>query len=166
MTTCGKYLFIDLINIMTSLSDLVPLSTLHFEKYYRRNKYFGGVYSRDFLDIIQIEDNKRKKFYIINLDDETGPGTHWVVLFMSEVPIYFDSSGVYPPKELNFIKNLYFIPYRIQATNSRICGLYCLYFINEALKGRKYMDIVLDVDKNDYNENERRIYFHFSKVLT
>ena len=152
---------------MTSLSDPVPLSTPHFEKYYRKNKSFGGVFSGD---IIQIEDNKQKKFYILNLDDETGPGTHWVVLFMhryltKRVPIYFDSFGVYPPKELNFIENLYFIPYRIQATNSRICGLYSLYFINQALKGRKYMDIVLDVDKNDHNENERRIYFHFSKVL-
>ena len=148
---------------MTSLSDLVPLSTSHFEKYYRKNKYFGGVFSRDSLDIVPL----KKKFYIINLDDENGPGTHWVVLFMSRVglPIYFDSFGVYPPKELNFIENLYFIPYRIQATNSRNCGLYCIYFINQTLKGRKYIDIVLDFDKNDYNENERRIYFHFSKVL-
>ena len=37
---------------------------------------------------------------IINLDDQTGPGTHWVCYVISpRNVIYFDSYGLPPPKE-------------------------------------------------------------------
>ena len=87
----------------------MPLSTSHFETFDRKKKYFNGVFSRDSFK----EDNERleKKFYVINIDEETGPGTHWVVLFMStkSVPIccYVDSFDVYPLKALNFSENLF-----------------------------------------------------------
>ena len=78
--------------------------------------------------------------------------------------VCFDTGGVLP-KEMNFIISLHFVPYRIQTSNSRNCGLYCLYLVNQTHKDRKYIDILLDFDKHDYNQNERRIYFHFSKAL-
>ena len=86
-----------------------------------------------------------RKFYIINLDDESGPGTHWVVLYnLRKRPIYFDSFGVWPPKELGPIENLVNNEYRIQSFNSSSCGLYCIYIIDELLTGRDFLDILLD----------------------
>lgn len=123
--------------------------------YYNGNKYFGGVYPRD-----SIPKTLRKKFYVINLDKQTGPGTHWVLLFNINSPKYFDSFGAPPIEEIK-------IPvtsnrYRVQAMNSQNCGLYCIYFADELLKGRQLIDILLDFDPVDYENNERQIQFHFS----
>ena len=45
---------------------------------------------------------KDEGMYIINLDDSTGPGTHWgaVISDMSDRAIYFDSFGLSPPQEI------------------------------------------------------------------
>ena len=85
----------------------------------------------------------QKKFYIINLDDETGPGTHWVLMYnIQNPPIYFDSFGVWPPRELYQIKNLLFNEYRVQKLDSNLCGLYVIYIVDELLKKREFMDIL------------------------
>ena len=41
--------------------------------------------------------------------------------------IYFDSFGVWPPKELGKIRNFVYKEYHIQYLNSSSCGLYCIY---------------------------------------
>ena len=121
----------------TTLANAIPLSNWHFDRYYANNRYYGGVYSRD-----SIPKRIGAKFYIINLDDSTGPGTHWVALYnVGRKPIYFDSFGVWPPKELMKIKNLLFNDYRIQSRNSRSCGLYCIYVCDQLLAGREFIDI-------------------------
>ena len=38
---------------------------------YLKIKNFNGVFSRD-----QIQDQNKKGYYIINMDDRQGPGTH------------------------------------------------------------------------------------------
>ena len=99
-----------------------------------------------------------RKFYIINLDDESGPGSHWVVLYnLRKTPIYFDSFGVWLPKELTKIKNLVINECRVQSLNSTTCGLYCIYIIDELLAGREFVDILLDFSPSDYENNEFKI---------
>ena len=98
------------------------------------------------------------KFYIINLDYSTGPGTHWVALYnVGPKPIYFDSFGVWKPKELTKIKNLVFNDYRIQSRNSRSCGLYCIYVCDQLLASREFIDILLDFSPIDFMLNEAKI---------
>ena len=59
-------------------------------KYYENESRFNGVYSRDNLP------NKLKDgAYVINLDEYSDIGTHWISLFLKNNDItYFDSLGV------------------------------------------------------------------------
>ena len=67
-----------------------PLTNSEIQKYYQNDPRFNGVYSRDNLSA-KIKDGA----YIINLDDYTDIGTHWVALYVSNnVVTYFDSFGV------------------------------------------------------------------------
>ena len=106
------------------------------------------------------------KFHIINLDHESGPCTHWVVLYsFRKKPIYFDSVGVWPPKELTKINNLMFNDYRIESRNSRSCGLYCIYVCDQLLAGRHFIDILLDFSPSDFMLNETKILNEMNKPL-
>ena len=58
-------------------------------------KHFRGIYSRDGLP-----KKIRKECGIINLDDMTGPGTHWVCYRnIDNVVEYFDPFGLIMPNE-------------------------------------------------------------------
>lgn len=77
----------------------------------------------------------RNETGIVNLDDSTGPGTHWVSYKkLGNTVYYFDSFGNLPPvKELQF----YFHPatcvmynyQQYQNFNTEICGHLCLEFL-------------------------------------
>jgi hypothetical protein len=92
--------------------------------------YFRGVYMKDQLP------NKIQKYesMIINLDNSSGPGTHWVCFFKKDKAInYYDSFGVKPPSELikYFGKNV--IHYNIEKNQNFdqvICGHLCLKFLS------------------------------------
>ena len=84
-----------------------PLTNLEIQKYYKNEQRFNGVYSRDNLPKI------KNGAYIINLDEYSDIGTHWVALYINNNNnnnndnnnnnvIYFDSFGVeHIPKEMN-----------------------------------------------------------------
>ena len=110
----------------------MPLHHLtHFEiqKYYQNEPRFNGVYSRDNLQ--KIKDGA----YIINLDEYSDIGTHWVALYVqNNYVIYFDSFGVeHIPKEIRtFIsnKNIKTNIFWIQTYDSVICRCFCIGFID------------------------------------
>ena len=88
-------------------------------KYYESESRFNGVYSRDTL-----RNRIRDGVYVINLDEYSDIGTHWVALYVKNNDItYFDSFGVeHIPKEIiKFIncpsqnKNIMTNIFRIQA---------------------------------------------------
>ena len=67
--------------------------------------------------------------YVINRDGHKDTGTYWVALFCKKNEIvYFDSFGVeHIPEEIKkFIgnKNIKANIYRVQATNSVMCGYF------------------------------------------
>ena len=67
---------------------MLPHSLTNFEipKCYQNEPRFNGVYSRD-----KIKDGA----YIINLNEYSDIGTHWVALYVSNNDVtYFDSFGV------------------------------------------------------------------------
>ena len=80
-----------------------PLTNFEIQKYYQNELRFNGVYSRDNLP------NKIKDgAYVINLDEYSDIGTHWIALYaLNNNVTYFDSFGVeHIPKEIKkFIGN-------------------------------------------------------------
>ena len=67
-----------------------PLTNFEIKEYYENEPRFNGVYSRD-----NLPKTIKNKAYIINLNEYTDAGTHWIALYVrnNEV-IYFDSFGV------------------------------------------------------------------------
>ena len=67
-----------------------PLINFEIQKCYQNEPKFNGVYSRDNLT------NKIKDgAYVINLDEYSDIGTHWVALYVkNNNATYFDSFGV------------------------------------------------------------------------
>ena len=89
---------------------------------------FNGIYARDELT----KDEMEKGFYIFNLDDTEGVGTHWVAVYYDNVfpSIYFDSYGFPAPTIIeNRIKPYIFSDRDVQAFNSTACGYFCIAFI-------------------------------------
>ena len=79
-----------------------PLTNFEIQKYYQNESRSNGVYSRD--NIQKIKDEA----YIINLDESSDIGTHWVASYVQNNDvIYFDSFRVeHIPKALRtFISN-------------------------------------------------------------
>ena len=66
------------------------------KKYYQNEPRFNGVYSRD--NLSKIKDGA----YIIDLDEYSDTGTHWIALYVNNNSVtYFDSFGVEQiPKEI------------------------------------------------------------------
>ena len=74
-----------------------PLTNFGIQEYYQNKPKLNSVYSRDNLP------NKIKDGgYVINLDDYSDIGTHWIDLYVKNNTVtYFDSFGVKNiPKEI------------------------------------------------------------------
>ena len=66
-----------------------PLTNFEIQKYYQNEPRFNGVYSRD--NLPKIKDGA----YVINLDEYSDIGTHWIALYIQNNDVtYFDSFGV------------------------------------------------------------------------
>ena len=102
-----------------------------------------GVYSK--YNLTEIKDGAS----VINLDEYSNIGTHWVALYVGGASskdiqnnnvTYFDSFGVeYIPKEIKtFInnKNIKTNIFRTQASDSIMCGYFCISFIDFMLVGK------------------------------
>ena len=91
-----------------------PLTNFEIQKYYQNEPRFNGVYSRD--NLPKIKDGA----YVINLDEYSDIGTHWVALCVQNNDVtYFDSFRVehIPEGITAFIsnKNIKNYIFRIQA---------------------------------------------------
>ena len=101
--------------------------------YLKNSKSFISCYPKDKLKIIKI--NKKKPMScVINFDDSTGGGTHWVCcLYHPKLPhsYYIDSFGLKPPLDvINFLnkykKPIFYNDANIQSIDSVKCGSYCV----------------------------------------
>ena len=112
----------------------MDLNNFEIEAYDQNEFRFNGVYSRD-----NLPDKIKDGAYVINLDEYSDIGTHWVSLYVNNKTVtYFDSFGVehIPNKIKNFInnKNIMRNIFRIQAYDSVMCGYFCIRFIDLCLK--------------------------------
>ena len=96
-----------------------PLTNFEIQKYYQNEPRFNGVYSRD-----NLSDEIKDGAYVINFDEYSDIGTHWIALYINNNSVtYFDSLEVeHIPKEIKkFIDGSLSITtniFRIQAYNS------------------------------------------------
>ena len=140
-----------------------PLTDFEIQKYYKNLSKFKGVYSRDNLPN-RIKDGA----YIINLDEYSDIGTHWVALYINNNDVtYFDRFGVeHIPKEIKkFIDRSLSITtniFRIQAYDSIMCGYFCIGFINFMLAGKTLTDFTNLFSPNDFKRNYDTILKYFS----
>ena len=130
-------------------------------KCYENEPRFNGVYSRDNLP------NKIKDgAYVINLDEYSDIGTHWVALWVNNNNVtYFDSFGVehIPKKIIKFIenRNINTNIFRIQAYDSIMCGYFCIGFIDFMFKGKILTDYTNLFSRNDFKKNDDTILNYF-----
>ena len=71
---------------------ILPHSWTNFEieKYYQKESKFNGVHSRG-----NLPDKIMNGANVINLDEYSDTGTHWIALYvLNNNVIYFDSFGV------------------------------------------------------------------------
>ena len=146
-----------------------PLTNFEIRKYYQNKPKFNGVFSRDYLP------NKIKDgAYIVNLDEYSDIGTHWIALWVNNNNVtYFDSFGVeHIPKEIKeFInrplssasqnKNIITNIFRIQAYDSIMCGYFCIGFINFMLADKKLTDYTNLFSPYDFKKNDNIILNYF-----
>ena len=146
-----------------------PLTNFEIMKYYENESRFNGVYSRDNLP------NKIKDgAYVINLDEYSDIGTHWVALYVKNNDItYFDSFGVeHIPKEIiKFIgrpsfsallhKNVIANIFRIQVYDSTMCGYFCSGFIAFMFKGKTPTEFTNLFSPYDFNRNDDIVLSYF-----
>ena len=138
-----------------------PLTNFEIQKYYQNEPKFNGVFSRDNLP------NKIKDgAYVINLDEYSDIGTHWVALWVNNNNVtYFDSFGVeHIPKEIiKFIenRNIKTNIFRIQAYDSIMCGYFCIRFIDFMLAGKKLTDYTNLFSPYDFKKNDNIILSYF-----
>ena len=119
---------------------------------------------------LNIEELIKDKIYkigiIFNLDKHDQPGSHWVALYIDIKKrgcYFFDSYGVYPPKEVEILMNrlkkqyadlynkkynLYYNDIRHQYKNSE-CGVYSMYFIIQFLSGISFKKIIENIVFDD-----------------
>ena len=142
-----------------------PLTNFEIQAYYQNESRFNGVYSRDNL-LYKIKDGA----YVINLDEYSDIGTHWIALYVNNKTVtYFDSFGVeYIPKEIKiFINNKNIIAniFRIQAYDSVMCGYFCIGFINYMFTDKSLTDYTNLFSPNNFKKNGDIILNYFLNNL-
>jgi len=104
-------------------------------------KNFCGVFLRDTLP----KKAKKNECGIMNLDNSSGNGTHWVAWFKSgDKKWYFDLLGLPRPTQVNnFLDGDVFYPTeQIPPRLGVFCGHLCLYVLKQLQNGKHLQDII------------------------
>ena len=138
-----------------------PLTNFEIQKYYQNEPRFNGVYSRD--NLRKIKD----RAYVINLDDYSNIGTHWVALYVhNNDATYFDSFGVehilkeiktFIDRSLSITTNIF----RIQAYDSIMYGYFCIRCIDFMLAGKTLTEFTNLFSPNKFLKNDNLILNYF-----
>ena len=138
-----------------------PLTNFEIQKYYQNEPRFNGVYSRD--NLTEIKDVA----YVINLDEDSDIGIHWVGLYIHNNDLtYFNSFGVehIPKERKTFInnKNIKTNIFRIQAYDSIMCRYFCIGFIDFMLAGKTLTEFTNLFSPNNFKKNDDIILNYFT----
>ena len=111
------------------------------------------------LMVFILEIKTKDGVYVINLDEHSDIGTHWVALYVQNNNVtYFDSFGVeHIPKEIKrFInnKNIKTNIFRVQAYDSIMCGYFCSGFIDFTLAEKTLTEYKNLFSPNNFKNND------------
>jgi hypothetical protein len=75
------------------------LTNYDFNKLFKDWETYGGCFSKDYVSRTKTKDGY---FYVLNMDDKDGNGTHWILLDLSDknTNLYYDSFGGYLPQKV------------------------------------------------------------------
>ena len=142
------------------------MNSNEIENYFAGEQEFRGVFACD-----EIPSTSLRGGYIINTDRGDERGEHWVALYQNgnSTSEYFDSFGL-PPVIPQILKHLIdfspngcrFSRLILQNPYANTCGLYCVLFIKEKLKG-KTMEEFLSHFCTNSNHNEALLHRLFNK---
>ena len=136
---------------------------------FKTKSMFGGVLPVDRLP--QYPLRRKPRIFIINTDDSTGPGKHWVLVYFSAnwKGVYFDSYGfdVMDPRIEHFLmKNCFSYVYNskcVQGALSHTCGYFCLYVAKRLARGYTLKRIVRDFRTFNTYYNDTLVVSRFKK---
>ena len=139
-----------------------PLTNFEIQMYYQNEPRFNGVCSR-----YRLPDKIKDGAYVINLDEYSDIGTHWIAFYVNTKTVtYFESSGVeHIPKDIKKIinnKNIIANIFRIQAYDSVMSRYFCIGFIDFMLKGNNLTDFTNLFSPNNFKKNND-IILNYSK---
>ena len=142
-----------------------PLTNFEIQAYYQNEPRFIGVYSRD-----NLPDKIKDGAYVINLDEYSDIGSHWIALYANNKNVtYFDSFGIeHIPQEVKkFIgnKNMTTNIYRIQNYNSIMCSYFCIGFIDYMFMGKSLTDYTNLFSPSNFKKNDDIILNYFLNKL-
>ena len=134
------------------------LTNFELEKYYQNEPRFNGLPNN-------LPKKIKDETYLINLDEYADLGMHWIALSCNRNEIvYFISFDVEHVseeiKELSGIKTIANI-FRVQASNSVMCGYFCVGFIDFMLAGKKLTDFTSMFSPHDFDKNDGIILSYF-----
>lgn len=146
------------------------MNTLQLEFFMKKdnfiNKVFGGVLAKDQLSFFT---TKKPKAYIVNTDPSNKIGKHWIVIWLDECSTFFNSSGKSP--DIDFSKFIIanseqyrFNTKRLQASDSNLCGQYCLLFCYFKSRNFSFKEI-LDLFSDNYELNDKIVKYFYDIVF-
>lgn len=141
--------------------EIHPLSNVDIDEIMRNRKWYKGTYMSD--ELLNIQYPKGDFGIVMNLDESTNSGTHWVGIASKDggIPLYFDSYGFPPPndifewmtKQLKEAK-IRFSPVQVQKQKSVKCGYFVIEWLETVFESspQKAMN---KFDKEPSDKNER-----------
>ena len=140
------------------------LTNHKIQTYYQNEPRFNGVYSRD-----NLPDKIKYGAYVINLDEYSDIGTHWVAFYVDgKTATYFDSLGIehFPREIKNFTnKNITANIYRVQNNDLIMCGYFCIGFINYMFMSKILADYTNLFSPNNFKNNDDIVLNYFLDKL-
>ena len=131
-----------------------PLTNFEIQAYYQSEPRFLCAFSRD-----NLPDKMKNGAYVINFDEYTDIGTHWIALYVNnKTGTYFDSYEVERilKEMIESIDNKSIIVniFRIQAQDSVMCRYFCFGFINYMFMGKRLTEYTNHFSPNNFKNND------------
>ena len=113
-----------------------------------------------------------EKCFVFNTDPVSKPGRHWVAIYLSETPEFFDSAG-HTPSHYNHRFEKFLMKqgptYKLnlislQSNSSELCGQYCLYYLTKRCLGLS-MEYILREFGADKKSNDKIVQKYYDNVI-
>jgi hypothetical protein len=157
-------------SVLNLLQHPRPLSSIECDDIMRLanvNNYLGADFARD---------NIPKKLLkgqslIINLDKESGNGSHWLAVYCGdEYTLYFDSFGIIPcPEIIKLMKSakqpMIYATDELQSVDSIMCGYYACLWIIKINRGVSFLDVFDKFRVSNEKSNDKKLITELKKLI-